>query len=399
MATVTISNVFGYSNCYIQVGSYAYTQDIIKVSTDTKVKINSISMPLGTGSGSFTTGTSLYGNGESISVYLTTSSGVSSKTVSVTNSVYPTSGYPDSSYKQVYTFTFTNLILDAGDSITIQFHPSGSGSVLTFWPNDTSNTASYSDPTYTIAYYLQGGSGSFPSQTKTAGVSIKLNSNSPKRSGYEFLGWAITGNTSEQVVKYHPGDTYTTDANLNLYAMWKEVVTYTVTYHSSTRIPSQTKQKGVDLTLSTIKPTKTGYTFKGWSTSSSSSTVSYLPGATYTKDADLDLYEVWQIITYTITYHNVSIAIQTKQYGVSIQLSSKVPTKTGYKFLGWSTSSSGSVSYYPGDTYTTNANLNLYPVWQSFSPEPTPDPDPDPQPGDGIHLWIWTSNKKWEKLD
>ena len=56
---------------------------------------------------------------------------------------------------------------------------------------------------------------------------------------------------------------------------------------------------------------------------------------------------------------------QTKTHGQSLTLSSVKPTKDGYTFQGWSTSSTGSVQYNPGSAYTGNANLTLYAVWKS----------------------------------
>ena len=56
---------------------------------------------------------------------------------------------------------------------------------------------------------------------------------------------------------------------------------------------------------------------------------------------------------------------QTKHYGTDINLSSSVPTRSGYTFLGWATSSSAtSATYLPGETYTTDSNITLYAVWE-----------------------------------
>ena len=42
-----------------------------------------------------------------------------------------------------------------------------------------------------------------------------------------------------------------------------------------------------------------------------------------------------------------------------------IPTRTGYKFLGWSVSSSAkTVDYYPSDVYQSDLNLILYAVWE-----------------------------------
>lgn len=70
---------------------------------------------------------------------------------------------------------------------------------------------------------------------------------------------------------------------------------YAVTYNmngGSGSIASQTKWYGETLTLSSTKPTRSGYTFRGWATSASGS-VAYASGANYTGNAALNLYAVW----------------------------------------------------------------------------------------------------------
>ena len=72
---------------------------------------------------------------------------------------------------------------------------------------------------------------------------------------------------------------------------------YTVTYNANggTNAPgSQTKQYNEKLTLSSAKPTRTGYTFLGWAESSGAAKAEYLPGAGYTGNKNITLYAVWQ---------------------------------------------------------------------------------------------------------
>ena len=54
----------------------------------------------------------------------------------------------------------------------------------------------------------------------------------------------------------------------------------------------------------------------------------------------------------------------TKTHFVSVKLPSNVPTARRYEFLGWATSSGGTVKYRPGDTYSTEGNATLYAVWK-----------------------------------
>lgn len=146
---------------------------------------------------------------------------------------------------------------------------------------------------------------------------------------------------------------------------------YTVSYNAnggSGAPGSQTKWAGTNLTLSSTKPSRTGYTFLGWATSSGGS-VAYQPGGTYSANASVTLYAKWQAHTYTVSYNanggSGAPGNQTKTYGVTLKLSSTKPTRTNYNFLGWGTSSSSkSVSYAAGANYTANASIALYAVWQ-----------------------------------
>lgn len=176
---------------------------------------------------------------------------------------------------------------------------------------------------------------------------------------------------------------------------------YTIRYYAnggSGAPSSQSKQEGTSITLSTTQPTWEGYIFQGWATSSTSTTVSYKPGDTYSKNSDLYLYAVWKFDHYVIKYDANSgsgaPSSQSKNEGKAIRLSSTVPkhsdstgsyivtldanggsvsqssltsTKTtSYTFKNWNTSSDGSgTSYQPGASYSTDASVTLYAQWDS----------------------------------
>lgn len=146
---------------------------------------------------------------------------------------------------------------------------------------------------------------------------------------------------------------------------------YTVSYNanSGSGAPSaQTKWHGETLTLSSTKPTRTGYTFLGWSTSSTATSATYAAGGSYTANAAAVLYAVWRINTWTVAYSanggTGAPASQTKTYGQTLTLSSTRPARSGYTFLGWSTNATGTgTAYAPGGSYTANAAATLYAVW------------------------------------
>ena len=150
---------------------------------------------------------------------------------------------------------------------------------------------------------------------------------------------------------------------------------YTVSYNANggSGAPSaQTKWYGETLTLSSTKPTRTGYTFKGWATSASGS-VAYASGANYTANAAATLYAVWQANTYAISYNgngatSGSTAAQTKTYGVNLTLRANGFSRTGYTFSKWNTKADGTgTGYNASATYTANAAATLYAQWTAIT--------------------------------
>lgn len=146
---------------------------------------------------------------------------------------------------------------------------------------------------------------------------------------------------------------------------------YKITYNANggSGAPSaQTKWYGTNLVLSSTKPTRTGYTFVRWNTNTSNTGTAYNPGATYSGNAALTLYAIWQANTYTVSYNanggTGAPANQTKTHGTNLTLSSTKPTRTNYNFLGWSTSANGGVVYKSGATYSNNSAVTLYAVWE-----------------------------------
>ena len=273
----------------------------------------------------------------------------------------------------------------------------------TIGSSNSSTTVYYYPYTYTVSYNANGGSGAPASQTKTYGVNLTLSSTIPTKSGYTFAGWATSPGSSN--VAYSPGGTYAGNSNMNLYAVWTqnststpstpttpsepstpsdpEVTTYTVTYHANggSGAPSpQIKNAGEKIIISSVEPTRTGYTFSGWALTSTSTYPSYTAGGTYSKDADLDLYAIWlngsssestpsEPRTCTVTYNanggSGAPASQSVTPGSKLTLSSTIPRKSGYNFKGWATKSwATSAAYSAGGTYTIMSNMVLYAVWE-----------------------------------
>ena len=117
----------------------------------------------------------------------------------------------------------------------------------------------------------------------------------PIRYGYIFLGWYTDVENGTLITE----DTLVSSDIDKLYAHWNLAPTYTISYNANggSGVPdSQIKIYGQILTLSSTKPTRTGYTFLGWSTDSNATSATYLAGGSYTVNSAATLYAVWEEI-------------------------------------------------------------------------------------------------------
>ena len=238
---------------------------------------------------------------------------------------------------------------------------------------------------YNISYNANGGSGAPSAQSKYHGSTLTLRSAKPTRTGYIFKGWSTSSMATK--ASYQPGDNYTSNSNVTLYAVW-EKIQYNISYDANggSGAPSdQSKYYDSTITLRSGKPTREGYIFKGWSTRSTALSADYQPGASYSSNSNLMLYAVWEQIKCYV-YYNANGGSgapfeQWKYYDSTLVLRSGTPIRVGYTFKGWSTSSTAtSASYMPGSTYTANRDMTLYAVWKAM-----PTVTPTPRPGSSIN--------------
>lgn len=157
---------------------------------------------------------------------------------------------------------------------------------------------------------------------------------------------------------------------------------------------NNTKQDGL-INASTFGLSKTGYKFAGWNTKANGSGTLYdqndntlvptnFTSAIKTGDVTMTLYAIWTPLTYSVKFNanggTGAPSAQTKTYGVTLTLSSQTPTREGYIFKGWATSTSAtSAAYQAGGSYTANSAVTLYAVWQA---------DPNYTP---VHEHSWSS--------
>ena len=165
-----------------------------------------------------------------------------------------------------------------------------------------------------------------------------------KTTAYAFNGWSANSSATSGSAA---GSSFTPTSSGTVYAIWGSA---TNTYTS--------------ITLPT--PTKTGYTFNGWATSSGGSVVS--TGGAYTPTSDItNLYAKWTLNTFTVTFNKnggntpsptSKSVTQGNTYGTLATC-----TRTGYTLKGWYTAASGGTKVTSSTIVNLTANQTLYAQW------------------------------------
>ena len=257
----------------------------------------------------------------------------------------------------------------------------GSGTTITTSTRvtATSNHTLYAIWTFKVTLILKGGNVSHTTFDVIYGGTY-AGLPTPNWPGYTFKGWNTKEDGSGTTIT--TSTKVTTKSDQTLYAQWVEnsstgdanvPVTYTINYFANggTGAPSsQTKTKDKTLTLRTGVPTKYGYKFLGWSKFSTATSATYQPGDTYTGNASMTLYAVWETNKYTVTYNanggTGTMVNSDYTYGVSKELSVNTFTKEGYTFKCWNTKVDGTgINYTDKQSITISEDLTLYAQWKS----------------------------------
>ena len=148
-----------------------------------------------------------------------------------------------------------------------------------------------------------------------------------KKAGYNVVGWNTDSNAMTSTWSQN------TSKNINKSETYFPIVklkTYTIKYNANggSGAPSnQVKEHNKNITLSTSKPIRTGYTFVNWNTSSAGNGTSYSAGATYSGNSDITMYAQWRrnrvIINFSV---NGGTLISTAAYSVD---ANGIVTKNG----------------------------------------------------------------------
>ena len=147
-------------------------------------------------------------------------------------------------------------------------------------------------------------------------------------------------------------------------------VTFTVPLSGQTF--TQSVARGKTATRPGVAPEREGYAFAGWydETEYKKENGTQFAFDTKTITEDTVLYGKLTPNTYTITYDlngasGTAPTAQAKKHGQAVPLSTEVPTREGFTFLGWGTTAKATAaSYQPGDMYSVDGDITLYAVWE-----------------------------------
>ena len=168
-----------------------------------------------------------------------------------------------------------------------------------------------------------------------SGQSCSITSPTIEKTGYTIIGWNTNKNATTSTWDINTSKSISSSAT---YYPILKVNIYTITYNANggSGGPSSQSYKYApngNIYLSSDRPSKTGYTFMGWSESPSATSASYSPGQWWgTHNANnYTLYAVWKKnqVPPTLTY--TPSASRKQESGTKITLTCKDNSGTGMK--------------------------------------------------------------------
>ena len=233
---------------------------------------------------------------------------------------------------------------------------------------------------YTVSFDTNQGSGtSVPGTPTKTSITVTYGTAygelpTVSRTGYSFAGWYTQASGGTEIRK----DTEVRiTADTTLYAHWT-AEKYTVSFDSNPGDGSSEPTTADDIevtyddTYSNL-PTvsRTGYSFAGW----------YMAGSDGTEVKDSDrvtltenqtLYAHWTADSYTVTFdanqgsfaNGDTSTSSTQTYDSAYELPAD-PSRSGYSFAGWYTSSAAGTQVTSGTNVTTAGDHTLYARWNA----------------------------------
>jgi uncharacterized repeat protein (TIGR02543 family) len=170
----------------------------------------------------------------------------------------------------------------------------------------------------------------------------------PMKEGYTFRNWIVELDKNEWDEVEHGSEFPMRDQDITFIAQWS-INSYKISYDgngAAMGVPAETVEQNyqTDYTIDRVVPTKTGYTFQGWS----DGTTTYQPGAVFKVPArDVVLTAQWKANSHQVKYDGnggKTSAPESKSadYNSNVSVAAGLE-KDGYLFEGWEQISTGKV--------------------------------------------------------
>ena len=234
------------------------------------------------------------------------------------------------------------------------------------WGMDEAGDAQPTQTVCTVTFDANGGKVAESQRTVEEGMAVGALPDATRK-GYKLVGWYTKKSggakikTSTKVTK-----------NVTYYAHWKAVWTVTLNANGGSLGEASNKvlvQKGKAVgTLA--KPTRKGYTFKGWYTKKSGGSK---VKTTTTVKKNVTYYAQWTVNKYKIKFDENggkgTMKTLSATYGKKVKLTANAFELTGCKFAGWAKTKNGKVKYedkakVKNLTATNGETVTLYAVWK-----------------------------------
>lgn len=260
-----------------------------------------------------------------------------------------------------YTFTGWNTKAD------------GSGTAFTADTTVTAGITVYAQwdiiPwSWTISFDVNDGSATEPIERTVSNPNTTVGElpAPPVREDYDFLGWNTEPDGSGTF--FTAGTPVT--ASITVYAQWKSVDAYAVTYHVDGTVYAIQIVTAPAAAVGELPadPVRTGYDFLGWYTGPDGE------GAPFTAETavtgDIDLYAHWELIpwSYTVIFDSnggetdpVTLTVATPD--TTVGALPEAPTREGHTFLSWNTKADGSGDVFTEETEVTG-DTTVYAQWE-----------------------------------
>lgn len=239
-----------------------------------------------------------------------------------------------------------------GEQIVAPADPSKTGYTFTGWDPavgtmgtaDMTFNAKFEAKTYNVTF--MNGDVQYDANTVKYDGAYTLPA-APTKAGYTFVGWVDNADNAMPA-------THTTDGDVTFYAKWATSAFDAKFYLDAAKTDlhaTESVEFGAAIPTPSV-PSKTGYTFKGWS----------LDGSTVLADLGTmdtegkDFIAVFEALSSGVTFYDGDTVLETKtgNFGDKIGAMDPPPTKAGYTFAGW--------VYANGDDVTFPVTLGLDPI-------------------------------------